>query len=143
MQKLFKSGTLHLATNMTRCGALIPLGPALCDWNKRPYFACRHKMLTHVQMLVRYCESTWITHSHACAMVHRLCAYCTCKSDKKIAEARLWRALTGTLNIGLMLSKAQQLIAIGGFIGTFAKGFFTVMGNGRVPTAAPYTVTRL
>ena len=60
-----KNCSLHPATHMTRCRALIPLGgPAACGLNRRPYFTCRQKMMQHIRTLTQYCWATWITRSH-------------------------------------------------------------------------------
>ena len=60
-QRLVTSGQLHPAGMVTRCGSLVPLGgPAICGLNKRPYFARREAMLSHIRKLVQYCEEQWV-----------------------------------------------------------------------------------
>ena len=51
-QRLVTSGQLHPAGMVTRCGSLVPLGgPAICGLNKRPYFARREAMISHIRKL--------------------------------------------------------------------------------------------
>ena len=60
-QRLVTSGQLHPAGMVTRCGSLVPLGgPAICGLNKRPYFARREAMISHIRKLVQYCEEQWV-----------------------------------------------------------------------------------
>ena len=59
-QRLLTKGQLHPACIVTRCNSLVPLGgPALCGLNRRPYFACRAALHTHILKLAEYCEHAW------------------------------------------------------------------------------------
>ena len=59
-QRLVTKGQLHPARIVTRCNSLVPLGgPALCGLNRRPYFACRAALHTHILKLAEYCEHAW------------------------------------------------------------------------------------
>ena len=119
---------------MTRCGALVPLGgPAVCVLSRRPYFACRHQMITHINTLARYCETTWITRSHSRTALHRPYVYHVRKTLEEIEEASLRRALTGNLNTGLMPSMEHHVIAKGGSSGAFARTFFRLWGTAKFP----------
>ena len=72
LQRLVKTGSLHLVAHMTRCGALIPLGGlAICGLNRTPYFTCRQKMIERIHTLTQYREATWITRSHTRPAVQR------------------------------------------------------------------------
>ena len=56
-QRLVTKGQLHPARIVTRCNSLVPLGgPALCGLNRRPYFACRAPLHTHILKPAEYCE---------------------------------------------------------------------------------------
>ena len=58
LQRQVKSGTLHPAKDITRSAALVSMGgPTLAGLNKRPYFACRSAMLSHMEQLARCYES--------------------------------------------------------------------------------------
>ena len=98
-------------------------------------------MITHINTLAQYCETTWITRSHSRTAVHRPYVYCARKTPEEVEEARLRRALTRNLNTGLMPSMEHHVMAKGGSSGAFARDLFPVMGDGKVPQA-PYTTTR-
>ena len=91
--------TLHPACIVTRCNSLVPLGgPALCGLNRRPYFACRNALHTHIQKLAEYCEHAWTAkvgmhRTHAL----RSYAYRPRKSAQEVEDHRLHRALQGNL----------------------------------------------
>ena len=105
LQKLVNKGSLHPAAHMMRCGALIPLGGlAVCGVSRRPYCTCREQMIQHIRRLTQYCEATWITHSQTRPAVQRPYVYRARKTPEDVEEARLQRALTGSLNTGLMLA---------------------------------------
>ena len=95
-------------------------------------------MRKHVQLLASYCESTWTLRTHTNA--HRPYEYRRRKTEQEVEEARLQRALTGSLNTGMMPS--SSLCAKGGAGATnFAGDYFPVMGGGKA-AQAPYIVTR-
>ena len=107
--------------------------------NRRPYFACRDAMHKHVQLLASYCESTWTPRTHTRTNSHRPHEYHRRKLEQEVEEARLQRALTSSLNKGLMPS--SSLCAKGGSGATnFAGDFYPVMGGGKAAQAT-YTVT--
>ena len=113
LQKLVKLGSLHPAKVITRATSLVPLGgPPVAGLNRRPYFACRDAMHKHVQLLASYCESTWTLRTHTRTNAHRPYEYRRRKTEQEVEEARLQRALTGSLNTGLMPS--SSLCAKGG-----------------------------
>ena len=132
LQKLVKSGSLHTAKVITRATLLVPLGgPLVAGLNRRPYFACRDAMHKHIQLLASYCESTWTLRTHTRTNAHRPYECRRRKTEHEVEEARMWRALTGNLNTGLMPSSSLC-----------AKGdYYPVMGGGKA-AQAPYTVTR-
>ena len=108
--------------------------------NRRPYFACRGPMHKQVQLLASYSESTWTPCTHTRTNAHRPYQYRRPNTEQKVEEARLQRALKGSLNTGLMPS--CSLCAKGGAGTTnFAGDFYPVMGGGKA-AQAPYTVTR-
>ena len=141
LQRLVKSGSLHPTKVITRATSLVPLGgPLVAGLNHRPYFACRDAMHKHVQLLASYCESTWTLRTHTRTNAHRTYEYRRRKTEQEVEEARLLRALTGSLNTGLM--PISSLCAKGGAGATnFAGDFYPVMGGGKA-AQAPYTVTR-
>ena len=141
LQTLLKSGSLHPAKVITRATSLVPLGgPPVAGLNCRPYLACRDAMHKHVQLLASYCESTWTLHTHTHTNTHRPYEYHRRKTEQEVEEARLQRALTGSLNTGLMPS--SSLCAKGGAGATnFAGDYYPVMGGGKAAQAL-YTVTR-
>ena len=112
-------------------------GPALAGLNKRPYCACRSAMLSHMEQLARYCESTWTLRTHARTHAQRRYVYRVRRTAEEVEKARLQRALAGSLNTGLMPS--LSLCAKGRGSTTFASDLFPVIGSGRVPQA-PYSV---
>ena len=107
LQQLVKSGTLHPAKVITRSAALVPMGgPAQAGLNTRPYFACRSAMISHMEQLARYCESTWSLRTHARTHTQRLYVYRVRRTAEEVEEARLQRAMGGSLNTGLMPSSS-------------------------------------
>ena len=142
LQKLVKSGSLHPAKVITRATSLVPLGALVADLNRSPYFACRYAMHKHIQHLASYCESTWTLRTRTRTNAHRPYEYRRRKTEQAVEEVCLLRALTGSLNTGLMPS--SSLCAKGGVGATnFAGDFYPVMGGGGGKAAqAPYTVTR-
>ena len=141
LQRLVKSGSLQPAKVITCATSLVPLGgPPVAGLNRRPYFACCDAMHKHIQLLASYCECTWTLRTHMRSNAHRPYEYRRKKTEQEVEEARLQRALTGSLNTGLMPS--SSLCAKGGAGAThFAGDFYPVMGGGKA-TQAPYTVTR-
>ena len=120
LQRLVKSGTLHPAKVITRLAALVPMwGPALAGLNRKPYFACRSAMIPHMEQLARYCESTWTLRTHARTHAQRLYVYRVRCTAEEVEEARLQRALAGSLNTGLMPS--SSLCAKGGEVRHFCE----------------------
>ena len=110
--KRVKSGSLHPVKVITRSTSVVPLGgPPVVGLNCRPYFARRDAVHKHVQLLAAYCESTW-TPVRVCTIAHSPYEYRRRKSEQELEEARLQRALTGSLNTGLMPS--SSLYARGG-----------------------------
>ena len=113
LQKLVKTRVLYPTANMTRCGAPIPLGgPALCGLNKRPYFACRYQMIAHINMLARFCESTWATCSNARAHARRPYVYRARKTAKEVEESLLRRAESFEAQILLAPKGPKQILAV-------------------------------
>ena len=113
LQRLVKSGTLHPAKVITRSVALVPMGgPALAGLNRRPYFACRSAMISHMEQLACCCESTWTLRMHARMQAQRPCVYRVRRAAEEVEEPHLQRALAGSLNTGLMPS--SSLCAKGG-----------------------------
>ena len=140
LQKLVKSGSLHPAKVITRATSLVLLrGPPVAGLNRRPYFACRDAMHKHVQVLASYCESTWTLRTHKRTNARRPYEYRRRKTEQEVEEARLQRALTGSLNTGLMPS--SSLCAKGGGRNKFCTEFLPGYGGGKA-AQAPYTVTR-
>ena len=140
-RKLVKSGSLHPAKVITRATSLVPLGgPPVAGLNRHPYFSCHDAMHEHVQLLASYCESTWRLRTHTRTNTHRPYEYGRLKTEQEVQEARLQRALTGSLNT--RLTPSSSLCAKGGGGATnFAEDFYPVMGGGKA-AQAPYTVTR-
>ena len=143
-QRLVTSGQLHPAGMVTRCGSLVALGgPVICGLNKRPYFARREAMISHIRKLVQYWEEQWV----AKAGTHRTHAlrpytYRPRKTAAEIEAHRLHRALCGNLQTGLAPASGAQLTAKGGATGSnFGADFFPIIGDGRLPQR-PYTGTR-
>ena len=126
-----------------RATSLVPLGgPPMAGLNRRPYFACRSAVHKHIQHLASYCESTWTLRRHMRTNAHKPYVYRHQRSEQEFEEARLQRALTGSLNTGLMPS--SSLCAKGG-AGTanFAGDFYPIGGGGGGKVSqAFYTVTR-
>ena len=133
-----QTGSHHVAKVITRATSLVPLGgPPMAGLNHRPYFACRDAMHKHVQLLASYCESTWTLRTHTRTNAYE---YHRRKTEQEVEEAHLQRALTGSLNTGLMPS--SSLCAKGGAGATnFAGDFYPVMGGGKA-AKAPYKGTR-
>ena len=142
LQRLVKSGSLHPAKVITRATSLVPLGgPPVVGLNRPPFFACRGAMHKHIHFLASYCESTWTLRMHTHTNAHRPYKYRHRKTGQEVEEARLQRALPGSLNTWLMPS--SSLCAKGGGAGAtnFAGYFYPVVGGGKA-AQAPYTVTR-
>ena len=97
-------------------------------------------MHKHVQLLASYRESTSTLRTHTHTNAHRPYKYRRRKTEQEVKQARLQRALTGSLNTGLMPS-SSLCAKRGAGTTNFAGGFFPVMGGGKA-TQAPYTVTR-
>ena len=115
LQKPVKSGSPHPAKVIIRATSLVPLGgPPVAGLNRRPYFACRDAMHKHVQLLTSYCESTWTLRTHTRTNAHRPYEYRRRKTEQEVEEARMQRALTGSLNIGLMPSSSLRAKGGGG-----------------------------
>ena len=111
---IIKSGTLHPAKIITGSTALVPIGgPVLAGLNRRPYFNCRSAMISHMEQLARYCESTWTLRKHARTHTPRPYVYRVRRTSAEVEEAHLQRALAGCLNTGPMPS--SSLCAKGGF----------------------------
>ena len=86
-------------------------------------------MHKHIQHLASYCESIWTLRTHTRTNAHRPYEYRRRKTEQEAKEARLQRALTGSLNTGLMPS--SSLCTKGGAGATnFAGDFYLVMGGG-------------
>ena len=90
-------------------------------------------MIQHVRALKRYCEATWITRLHTGPAAQEPYVYRARKTPEEVGEARLQRALTSSLNTGLMPAADTHTMAKGGFSSTFAKDLFLVMGDRKVP----------
>ena len=113
LQRLVKSGMLHPAKIITRSAALVPMGgPALGGLNRRPYFACRSAMVSHMEQLALYCESTWTLRTHARTHAQRPYVHRVRCIAEEVEETRLQRAMAGSLNTGFMPS--SSLCAKGG-----------------------------
>ena len=105
----YQQGSLHRESHMTRCGALIPPGGrAVCGLNWRPYLTFRQKMIRHICTLTQSCEATWIARSHTRPAAQRPYVYRARKTPEQVEEARLQRALTGSLNTSLMPAADTQ-----------------------------------
>ena len=79
------------------------------------------------------------THAHTHTNAHRPYVYRHRRSEQEVEEARLQRALTGSLNTGLM--PASSLCARGGGgTANFAGDFYPIMGRGQ-SLQTPYTAT--
>ena len=82
--------------------------------------------------------STWTLRTHAQTHTQRPYVYRVRRTAEEAEEARLQRALAGSLNTSVMPS--ASLCAKRGGSTTFASELFPVIGSGRVPQA-PYSVT--
>ena len=129
-QKLVKSGSLHPVKVITRATSLLPSGgPPVAGLNGRPYFPCRGAMNKHIQHLASYCESAWTLRKHMRTSAHRPYVYRHRWSQQEVEEARLQRALTGSLNAQFMPSSC--LSAKGGRGTANFAGFLTHSQGGR------------
>ena len=128
-RKLVKSGSLHPAKVITRATSLVPLGgPPVAGLNRHPYFSCHDAMHEHVQLLASYCESTWRLRTHTRTNTHRPYEYGRLKTEQEVQEARLHRALTGSLNT--RLTPSSSLCAKGGGgRNKFCRGFLPGYGG--------------
>ena len=63
-------------------------------------------MISHMEQLARYCESTWTLCTHARTHAQRPYVYRVRRTAEEVEEARLLRALAGSLNTGLMPSSS-------------------------------------
>ena len=143
-QRLVTKGQLHPARIVARYSSLVPLGgPALCGLNRRPYFACRAALHTHILKLAEYCEHAWTAKVGILrTQAPRAYAYRPRRSAQKVEEHRLHRALHGNLQIGLAPSSEQVLPSKGGgSSSSFGADFFPIIGDGKLPQG-PYTGTR-
>ena len=123
LQRLVKSGSLHPANVIARATSLVPLGgPPVAGLNRRPYFAWRDAMHRHVQLLASCCESTWTLRTHTRTKAHKPYEYRRRTTEQEVEEARLQRALTSSLNTGLMPS--SSLCAKGGQVQPILHGIF-------------------
>ena len=115
-QRLVAKGQLHPARIVTQCNSLVPLGgPALCGPNRRPYFACRTALHTHILKLAEYCEHPWAAKVGILrAQAPRAYAFRPRRSAQEVEEHRLHRALQGDLQTGLAPSSEQVMSAKGG-----------------------------
>ena len=96
-------------------------------------------MIKHIAWLSQYCEATWTQHTHARAPVPRPYTYRARRTPAEVEEARIQRALTGSLNTGIIPRPRTAPKGRGGK--SFACHLFPVIGDGRVPHA-PYTGTQ-
>ena len=115
-QRLVTKGHLHPARIVTRCNSLVPLGGlALCGLNRRPYFACRTALHTHILKLAEYCEHAWAAKVGILrTQAPRAYAYRPRRSAQEVEEHRLHRALQGNVQAGLAPSSEQVVSAKGG-----------------------------
>ena len=89
-------------------------------------------MYKHVQLLASYRESTWTLRAHTRGKAHRPYEYRRKKTEQEVEEARLQRALTSSLNTGLMPS--SSLCVKGGAGTTNFAGIFTrLWGEAKPP----------
>ena len=130
----------HTHTPPGESTSALPLGgPMQAGLNRRPCFTRRHAMIKHIAWLSQYYEATWTQRMHARAPVPRPYTYRARRTPAEVEEARVQRALTGSLNTGIMPSSSH--CAKGGGGGkSFACDLFPIIGDGRVPQA-PYTGT--
>ena len=143
-RRLVTKGQLHPARIVTRCNSLVPLGgPALCGLNRRPYFACRAALHTHILKLAEYCEHAWTAKVGILrTQAPRAYAYRPRRSAQEVEEHRLHRALHGNLQTGLA-PWSEQVVPPkgGGSSSSFGADFFPIIGDGKLPQR-PYTGTR-
>ena len=83
--------------------------------------------------------SCWFVRTHARTHAQRPYVYHVRRTAEEVEEARLQRALAGSLRTGLMPS-SSLCVKGGGWSTTFASDLFPVIGSGRVPQA-PCSVT--
>ena len=144
-QRLVTKGQLHPARIVTRCNSLVPLGgPALCGLNRRPYFACRNALHTHILQLAEYNEHAWtvkvgILRTHAT----RSYAYRATKVSSGSGKPQAASCAAGQSVdwVGTIVRTNDVRQRGGRSSSSIGADFFPIIGAGKLPQR-PYTGTR-